>query len=130
MAFLVLDIETIPRPAIDEVVEETVAKKVRSHIERTGDNPGNAESLIRSVSPFFGQLLCIGMRWLQEDGSSKGKVVCKENEESTLQTFINIINHPRSKNARFIHYKGMGFDIPFLIIRAAHYGIEISNWNF
>jgi len=70
---------------------------------------------------------CAGYK---ENGSSKGKVVCKENEESTLQTFINIINHPRSKNARFIHYKGMGFDIPFLIIRAAHYGIEISNWNF
>jgi len=65
LAFLVLDIETIPRPAIDKVVEETVAKKVQSRIERTGDNPKNVESLIRSVSPFFGQLLYIGMRWLQ-----------------------------------------------------------------
>ena len=24
----------------------------------------------------------------------------------------------------------MGFDIPFLIVRAAHHGIEINNWNF
>ena len=29
-----------------------------------------------------------------------------------------------------IHYNGLNFDIPFLIIRAAHYGIEISNWSF
>jgi DNA polymerase elongation subunit (family B) len=67
------------------------------------------------------------MRWLQDDGSSKDKVVCEENEESTLRVFFDIINHPGSKNARFIHYNGLGFDIPFLIIRAAHYGIEINN---
>ena len=130
MAYLVLDIETIPRPLIDEVVEEAVAKKVQAYIDRRGDDPENAESLIRSTSPFFGQLLCVGMRWLQDDGSSKDKVVCEENEESTLRVFFDIINHPGSKNARFIHYNGLGFDIPFLIIRAAHYGIEINNWNF
>jgi len=31
---------------------------------------------------------------------------------------------------RYIHYNGMGFEIPFLMVRAAHYGIEINNWNF
>ena len=130
LAFLILDIETIPRPPIDEVVEEAVAKKVKSYIDRTGDDPENAESLIRSTSPFFGQLLCVGMRRLQDDGSSKDKVVCEENEESTLRTLFDIINYLGSKNARFVHYNGLGFDIPFLIIRAAHYGIEINNWNF
>ena len=130
MAYLVLDIETIPRPLIDEVVEEAVAKKVQAYIDRTGDDPENAESLICSTSPFFGQVLCIGLRWLQDDGSSKDKVICEENEEATLNAFFNIINNSSSKNARFIHYNGLGFDIPFLIIRAAHYGIEINNWNF
>ena len=50
MAFLILDIETVPRPSIDVVVEEAVSKKVKSYIERTGDDPENAESLIRSTS--------------------------------------------------------------------------------
>ena len=93
MSFLILDIETVPRASIDEEVEIDIAKRTKARVDRTGDDPENAESLIRSVSPFFGQLLCIGMRWLQEDGSSKDKVVCEENEESTLQTFFNIINH-------------------------------------
>ena len=31
---------------------------------------------------------------------------------------------------RYIHYNGMGFDIPFLIVRTAHYGIQINNLNF
>ena len=111
MAFLVLDIETIPRPIIDEMVEDAVAKKVQGHIERTGDDPQNTESLIRSLSPFFGQLLCIGMHWLQEDGSSKDKVVCEENEDSTLQTFFNIINHPGS--TLHVSFTITGWDLIF-----------------
>ena len=66
MAFLVLDIETIPRPTIDEPVEKVFAKKTQARVERTSDVPENAESLIYSTSPFFGQVLCIGLRWLQE----------------------------------------------------------------
>ena len=37
MAFLILDIETVPRPSINETVDEAVRKKVKSYIERTGD---------------------------------------------------------------------------------------------
>ena len=130
MAFLILDIETVPWPSIDETVDKSVHKKVESYIERTGDDPENPESLIRSTSPVIGQVLCVGMRWLQDDGSAKDKVICGESEDSTLRTFFDIINHPSSKNIRFIHYNGLGFDIPFLIMRAAHHGIEVNNWNF
>ena len=66
MAFLVLDIETIPRPTIDEPVEKVIAQKAQARVERTGDVPENPESLIYSTSPFFGQVLCIGLRWLQK----------------------------------------------------------------
>ena len=79
MAFLVLDIETIPRPTIDESVEEVIAQKTQARVERTGEDPENAESLIRSTSPFFGRVLCIGLRWLQDDGTSKDKMICEEN---------------------------------------------------
>jgi len=130
MAYLILDIETVPLPPIDEEVELVVAKKVESYIERTGDDPENAESLIRSTSPFFGQVLCIGMRWLQDDGSAKDKVICEDNEQATLQAFFDIVNHPSSRGAKFVHYNGLGFDIPFLLVRAAHYGIEINNYSF
>ena len=130
LAFLILDIKTIPRPAIDEVVEEAVVKKVKSYIDHIGDDPENAESLIWSTSPFIGQLLCVGMRWIQGEGSSRDKVVCEVNEENTLHSFFEIINHSSTKGVRFVHYNGLGFDIPFLIIRAVHYGIEINNWNF
>ena len=62
LTFIILDIKTIPSTPIYEEVEEAVVKKVKSYIDRTSDDPENAESLIRSTSPFFGQLLCVGMR--------------------------------------------------------------------
>ena len=130
MAYLILDIETIPRPPIDDAVEAVIAQKTQARIEKTGDDPENAESLIRSTSPFFGQVLCIGIRWIGEDFTTRDRVVCEDNEENTLNKFFEIINHKSTKNVRFVHYNGLGFDIPFLIVRAAHFGIEINNWNF
>jgi len=54
LVFLVLDIKTIPRPTIDDPVEKVIAQKTQARVERTGDVPENAESLIHSTSPFFG----------------------------------------------------------------------------
>ena len=65
MAFLILDIETLPRPSIDAAVEETISKKVKSHIERTGDDPQNVDSLIRSTHLSSAKcfvLVCAGSR--------------------------------------------------------------------
>ena len=93
-------------------MELVIAKEVQTRIEKTGDDPENAESLIRSTSPFFGQ------------------VVCEENEETTLRTFFESINHPNTRGGKFIHYNGMGFDIPFLTTRVAHYNIAITNQKF
>ena len=129
MSFLIIDIETVPRTSIDDEVEIDIAKRTKARVERTGDDPENVESLIRSTSPFFGQVLCIGIRFLSDDGKQKDKVICESNEESTLHMFFKIINKS-GNSVRYVHYNGMGFDIPFLIVRAAHYGIEINNWNF
>ena len=129
MSFLILDIETVPRASIDEEMELDIAKRTKARVERTGDIPENAESLIRSTSPYFGQVLCIGMRFLSDNGQHKDKGICESNEKSTLQAFFEIINKT-AKSVRYIHYNGMSFDIPFLIVRAAHYGIQINNWNF
>ena len=82
MAFLVLDIETIPRPTIDKSVEEVITQKTQARVERTGDDPENAESLIRSTSPFFGQVLCIGS---PKEGDVKGDTVAKASDEGNIE---------------------------------------------
>ena len=99
MVTIILDIETVPRTSIDEVVEEAVSKKVKAFIERTGDDPENTELLRSFYLTFFGQVLCIGMRWIQDDGNSIDKVVCEKNEEFTL-FLTEKINSKILKNKR------------------------------
>lgn len=131
MNYLVLDIETIPRADLTEGMEEAVKLKVQKKLEAADMEPADADSLIRSTSPFFGQVLCIGLRWCSSDSDQfKDFVVYEGDEEQTLRKFFEIINSPKSRNVRFVHYNGLGFDIPFLIIRAAHYGILIDNTRF
>ncbi|MFQ6609711.1 MAG: ribonuclease H-like domain-containing protein [Fidelibacterota bacterium] len=131
MKFLILDIETIPRDDLPETLNDEVLRKTNQRIERTGDDPIEAESLIRSVSPFFGRVLCIGLKWYDnETGEKKNKVICEATEEDTLREFAGIINHANSRQVNFIHFNGLGFDVPFLIIRCAHYGIPVENPNF
>ncbi|NQU68133.1 MAG: ribonuclease H-like domain-containing protein [Candidatus Marinimicrobia bacterium] len=131
MKYLILDIETIPRDDISESMNEEVLRKTTQRVERLGGDPAEAESLIRSVSPFFGKVLCIGMRLYDDtENDYKDKVICESTEEDTLNAFADIINHGNSRQLKFIHFNGLGFDVPFLTIRSAHYGIQINNRNF
>ncbi|NOZ08614.1 MAG: hypothetical protein GXO91_07025 [FCB group bacterium] len=131
MEYLVLDIETIPRADLPEGLEEEIHRRVARKLEQVELEPAEADSLIRSTSPFFGRVLCIGLRWFR-DGSEQNRdlVISAETEEETLSEFFRIVNDDRSRQVKFVHYNGLGFDIPFLIVRAAHYGISITNRRF
>jgi len=131
MNYLILDIETVPREHLPEPLEIEIQRRVQLRLEKTVDNQEDLESLIRSTSPFFGRVLCIGLRWYNDDQqNTRDKVICEATEEETLNRFFQIINHENTRLVKFVHYNGLGFDIPFLIIRAAHYDIPITNKRF
>jgi predicted PolB exonuclease-like 3'-5' exonuclease len=130
MSFLILDIETVPRKGLDEAMEAEVAKRTERRIEQSGGDPEEAESLIRSTSAFFGEVVCVAMRLLKNDGSHRDNVICEKSERTTLEKFFDVVNHESAQNVRFVHYNGLGFDIPFLVVRAAHHSIRIANRKF
>ena len=130
MSYLIMDIETIPQKGLDEVVEAEVAKRTERRLEQSGGDSAEAESLIRSTSPFFGEVVCVGMRWLKGDGTHRDNVICESSEHRTLERFFDVVNHESAQSVRFVHYNGLGFDIPFLIVRAAHHGTKITNKKF
>lgn len=112
-------------------MEAEVAKRTKKEVERGYLEPGDAETLIRSISPFLGRILTIGMRWYNEaTGETKDKVISEPTEEATLRDFLETLNHPASRDLRFVHYNGLNFDVPFIIIRALHHGIAIENRRF
>ena len=47
-----------------------------------------------------------------------------------MQAFLETINHPASGDLRFVHFNGLDFDTPFIIVRAAHHGLKITNRRF
>tara|TARA_Y100000590_G_scaffold399306_2_gene482424 strand:- start:12028 stop:12693 length:666 start_codon:yes stop_codon:yes gene_type:complete len=130
MSFLILDIETVPRKGLDEVMEAEVAKRTERRLEQSSGDAEEAESLIRATSAFFGGVVCVAMRLLSNDGSYRDNIVCEKDERATLERFFDVVNHDSAQNVRFVHYNGLGFDIPFLIVRAAHCGIRITNRKF
>lgn len=130
MSYLILDIETVPQKGLDEVMEEEIAKRTERRIEQSGGDAEEAESLIRATSAFFGGVVCVAMRLLNNDGSHRDNIICEKDECTTLERFFDVVNHDSAQSVRFVHYNGLGFDIPFLIVRAAHYGIRIANRKF
>jgi len=131
LRYLIFDIETVPLTVLPEPLELEVARRTKREVERGKLEPSEAESLVRSVSPFFGRVLAIGMR-LNNDTTSenKDKVISEATEEDTLQSFFETVNHSASQDLRYVHFNGLGFDVPFLIIRAAMHGIAISSYRF
>ncbi len=131
MRYLIFDIETVPLPELAEPLEREVARRTKREVEKGELEQLEAESLVRSVSPFFGRVLAIGMRLYDDKtGENKDKVISESSEEATLQTFFETINHAASQDLRYVPYNGLGFDVPFLIIRAAVHGIAIQNPRF
>ncbi len=131
MRYLVFDIETVPLTGLPEPLEREVARRTKREVEKGELEQSEAESLVRSVSPFFGRVLAIGMRLYDDKaGENKDKVISEASEEATLQTFFETINHSASQDLRYVHYNGLGFDVPFLIIRAAVHGIAIRSHRF
>lgn len=131
MRYLIFDIETVPLPQLDDALNAEVEKRTQREIDRGLREHDEAESLVRSISPFFGRLLAVGMRlYNDETNECKDKVICHQTEEDTLTEFLETVNHPASRDLRFVHYNGLGFDVPFIIIRAAHFGMAIENRRF
>ncbi|MBA7683985.1 hypothetical protein ES703_92373 [subsurface metagenome] len=131
MRYLIFDIETVPLTGLPEPLELEVARRTKREVERGELEPSEAESLVRSVSPFFGRVLAIGMRLYNDTTSeNKDKVISEATEKDTLQSFFETVNHSASQDLRYVHYNGLGFDVPFLIIRAAVHGIAINSPRF
>jgi predicted PolB exonuclease-like 3'-5' exonuclease len=131
LRYLIFDIETVPLTGLAEPLEREVARRTQRELDKSGLSTEEAESLVRSISPFLGQVLAIGMRLYNDaSGEAKDKVISEPDEEATLHAFIETINHPASQDLRYVHFNGLNFDVPFIIIRAAIHGISIRNSRF
>lgn len=129
MAFdhLGLDIETVPAAELTEY-SETVQTKVQEKINRQQERrPDFDFDYFASTHGDFGKIICISVGYISREKRIKLKSFLGEEEGAILQEFNKLISDFKGV---FVHYNGLGFDVPFILQRMAHHRIRLSNKRF
>lgn len=127
---ITFDIETIPQRApLSLTQQEELAKKLQrmqaGKVEEI-DQEASA-SLIMGTSPYFGEIITIGL--LFDDGmGNTSEVALVGEEKEILENFWDMIK--AHKTALFISYNGLSFDVPFIVKRSMRWGILPTNPAF
>lgn len=120
---LALDIETVPARELEDY-SDTVQEKIQQRIDRNRErNPDFDYKYFASTHGDFGQIICISMGYLHGE-KIKLKSLYGDDEAAILREFDAVC---KTIDGIFIHYNGLGFDIPFILQRMAHHGIKPSN---
>lgn len=106
MAYIFLDIETVPFEIKDEDIKTYLMDKKISK-ER------------RSMDPNYSKIIVICVKIIGEDV----KVFSGENEKEVLEQFWNFLKE--NKNFILVTHNGYKFDMPFIIVRSCVNGVNI-----
>ncbi len=142
MATLVFDIETVGEDfdALDETSQEVLTRWIKREAE-SGENYTAALADLKNgmgFSPLTGQIVAIGILDVErqksavyfqaspkgqeenfEEGDCKFEVMT---EKAMLQKFWDVVE----KYDTFVTFNGRAFDVPFLMVRSALFGIRPS----
>lgn len=114
----VLDIETIPSQKTYEQYQiELYEKRLKSELKYQGlENSTDTEAIeaaerkVKSLNPFLGEIICICLYLSTEEK----QITLIGNETDILKNFWNAI----IDETQFIHFNGLNFDVPWIIIRS------------
>tara|TARA_B100000287_G_C20615254_1_gene773758 strand:- start:129 stop:782 length:654 start_codon:yes stop_codon:yes gene_type:complete len=127
---LVFDIETIPQQSELSKAQETHLDKQLT--KRLGkdylDDPDYEETkrLIMGTSPYLGEICCIGIKKVLSNGQFDN-VALKGAEPDILTRWWGIVSKHRGQ---YVHYNGLGFDVPWIIKRSMFHGIRPTSKDF
>jgi predicted PolB exonuclease-like 3'-5' exonuclease len=136
--YIVFDIETIPTT---EKVGDSLNLRLHNRAEKISEEENYEETCnrLRATSPFYGQVVAIGMHAVNgtyPDGidiplvaNGIENVVGNKvlNEKQLLETFWQTIE---GFTGRFVGFNSIGFDAYFIITRSMYHRISITNKNF
>lgn len=116
---IALDIETVPAADLSEY-SEAIQEKIQAKIDRQKErNPDFDFKYFASTHGDFGKIVCISLGYVHGE-RIKLKSLFGHDEQEILEQFNKIAANTKT----FIHYNGLGFDMPFILQRMAHHGIK------
>jgi predicted PolB exonuclease-like 3'-5' exonuclease len=123
---LALDIETIPCRPLDEYSPST-QEALRRRIARASESdPDMTYEKFASLNGDLGRIICLSVGFVH-DGRIRTKSFLGEDERGILQDFNELIGRVEGP---FIHYNGLGFDVPFILKRLSHHAMRPANPRF
>ena len=130
MDIIVFDIETIPQQTELNDVQQTYLDKQLT--KRLGadylDNPNYEETkrLVMGTSPYLGEICCIGIKKVLTNGQFD-TLALKGPEPDILTRWWGIVSKHRGQ---YVHYNGLGFDVPWIVKRSMKHGIRPTSKDF
>jgi len=127
---LSLDIETVPQREYEDlspIVHDYVDSRLEKiNANREGDDLWDYSKLA-SLDGDLGKVVCISLGYYKEDTNTiRLKSFCGADETEVLNGFNEVIGSHRGD---YLHFNGLGFDIPFILQRMAYNGLEPSDKN-
>lgn len=128
------DIETVPLKDMTEIQIEELEKRLTTIKNKENVTPEEIDQERRKISgtsPFFGMIVCIGIR-LDQNGVFDSKVLKADNydlkaEKKMLEEFWEIASKDKWL---FVGFNSLDFDAYFIIRRSAFHNITPSNKFF
>lgn len=124
---IVFDIETVPLPSesYSDAQKGYIKKKLDSALKRDPNlDVKQKEDEIRGTDPYLSRVVCIG---LYQPRTGQSIALTNDDEKVILESFWNTL---KGFNGLFISYNGIRFDVPYILRRSLHYGIQPTNMSF
>ena len=126
---LTFDIETVPQPmdTLSSIQQEELNKRLKRSKNTEELNEEELTQKIMGTSPYFGKIICIGLK-LVKDAKDKTTALVEGSEYEILTSFWEILR--QCVGVTFISYNGLEFDVPFIRTRSMHHKVNPTNTTF
>ena len=132
MRTLTFDIETVPLEVLNESQWAEYAKNMNNLKKRFHPDGKygitdlkNLRNLARSVNPYIGKIVTIGVHYKPDDGPAQAEALYGDDERKILLDFWKTLQG--FGKGLFISFNGLGFDLPFIIKRSMFHRITPTN---
>lgn len=121
-----LDIETIPLKALSQY-SDSAQEQLNRRIARAAEyDPEMSYEKFASLNADLGKIICISVGYVHDE-KIRTKSFIGDDERVILMDFNELMGKVEGP---FIHYNGLGFDVPFILRRMCHHRMRPASPRF
>lgn len=123
---LAFDIETVPFKPLSQYSDSAQEQLTRRIARAAEHDPEMTYEKFASLNADLGRIICISIGSVH-NGKIHTKSFSGEDERAILMDFNEVMGRV---DGPYIHYNGLGFDVPFILRRMCHHAMRPANPRF